>query len=97
MLMSLGCGTLFSIDGNWKLRYPTCMYNVPRIGVPGFGGALRYVDSCPNQPMHGMAFCVDHCHIAEGEGIQCALREFLHHCGVKKIGRYIFLIIILRS
>ena len=40
-----------------------------------WGSFTVYVDSCPNQPMHGMAFCVDHCHIAEGEGIPCALRE----------------------
>ena len=51
-----GCGRLFSIDGNWKLSYPICMYRVPK-EITGFEGNLKYVDSCPNSPMHGMAFC----------------------------------------
>lgn len=25
-----GCGRFWSIDGNWKIRYPVCMYFVPK-------------------------------------------------------------------
>lgn len=59
----VGCGKLFSIDGNWKLRYPICMFKVPK-EVTGFHGALEYVDSCPHQPVPQMAFCREHCKLA---------------------------------
>ena len=76
-----GCGKLFSIDGNWKLSYPICMYRVPK-EISGFKGALKYVDSCPNQPASGMAFCQDHCSVARADNIPCPLWEFLQHVGV---------------
>ena len=66
----LGCGKLFSIDGNWKLCYPICMFRVPK-EVSGFDGALQYADSCPNQPIAGMAFCKKHCKMARSQGIAC--------------------------
>ena len=29
--------------------------------VSGFSGQLKYVDSCPNQPVPTKAFCQKHC------------------------------------
>ena len=78
----LGCGTLFSIDGNWKLCYPVCMYRVPK-EVAGFEGKLSYVDTCPNGPLPGKAFCAHHCRLAEREGTPTGLRDFLRFCGIK--------------
>ena len=69
IVLYVGCGKLFSVDGNWKLCYPICMYHVPK-EISGFNGALQYVDSCPNQPVAGMAFCEKHCEIP------CMLQEF---------------------
>ena len=69
---------MFAVDGNWKLCYPICMYSVPK-EVSGFSGALQYVDSCPNEPSAGMAFCDEHCKAADEEGIPCRLREFLRY------------------
>ena len=51
------------------------MYRVPK-DISGFRGALKYVDSCPNQPEIGMAFCADHCKTAAEKGIPYTLREF---------------------
>ena len=70
---NLGCGKLFSIDGNWKLSYPIFMFRVPQ-DVSGFDGALHYVDCCPNQPAAGMAYCEDHCQVATRKGIPCKLQ-----------------------
>ena len=83
-----GCGKLFSIDGNWKLSYPICMYRVPK-QISGFDGALKYVDSCPNQPAPWMAFCEHHCSVATTKGVPCPLREFLQHIGVNHDGNII--------
>ena len=55
--------------------YPVCMYNVPK-EVSGFSGQLSYVDTCPNQPQHGKAFCYVHCEEAEKKGIPTDLRAF---------------------
>ena len=73
--ISVGCGTLWSCDGNWKLVYPVCMFNVPK-EVSGFSGQLRYVDTCPNQPEPGKAFCSMHCSLAEKDGIPTGLRAY---------------------
>ncbi|XP_065896620.1 uncharacterized protein [Dysidea avara] len=78
-----GCGKLYSFDGNWKLRYPVCMYRVPK-EVTGFSRRLRYVDTCPNEPKFGHAFCEIHCTEAEKSNIPSKLREYLRYCGVLK-------------
>ena len=52
------------------------MFKVPKT-VSGFDGALSYVDTCPNQPEHGMAFCHVHCKVASENNIPCKLSEFL--------------------
>ena len=78
MLHRVGCGKLFAMDGNWKLCYPICMFEVQKY-VSGFDGALKYVDSCPNQPVPGMAFCNNHCKKADSLSIPSKLREFLQY------------------
>ena len=65
----IGCGHLYSFDGNWKLVYPVCMFRVPK-EVTGFSHHLRYVDTCPNEPVCGHAFCEVHCNEAEEKKIQ---------------------------
>ena len=71
----VGCGTLWSCDGNWKLVYPVCMYKEKK-EVAGFSGQLGYVDTCPNQPEPGKAFCELHCQEAMKNGIPTDLRKF---------------------
>lgn len=51
-----GCSSLWAIDGNWKLHYPVCMYQLP-LQTQAFKGNLKYVNTCPQSPVHGMAFC----------------------------------------
>ena len=82
-----GCGTLFSIDGNWKLNYPICMYQAPK-DVSGFDGKLNYISSCSNGPLPGKAFCLHHCAVVEKEGVPTGLREFLQFCGISHKGVY---------
>lgn len=55
----IGCGEVFSMDGNWKLTYPICMHREQK-NVSGFGESLKYVDACPNQPLHGHDKCYEH-------------------------------------
>ena len=81
------CGTLFSIDGNWKLNYPICMYQAPK-DVSGFDRKLNYISSCSNGPLPGKAFCLHHCAVVEKEGIPTGLREFLQFCGISHKGVY---------
>ena len=71
----LGCGRLFSIDGNWKICYPHCMWQ-PSMTVASFSGALNYVNACPNQPEPGRVFCADHCQSAESKSVPTSLKEF---------------------
>ena len=73
----VGCGSLWSLDGNWKLTYPICMYQVPK--NVSFGGTLKYVSSCPKQPVANMAFCVEHCEMAKKQKIPTELHEYLKY------------------
>ena len=78
MCTSVGCVTLWSIDGNWKITYPICMYQVPK-SVP-LSGKLQYVSSCPKQPLPRMAFCVEHCEMAKKQNIPVDLHGYLKFC-----------------
>lgn len=70
-----GCSQLYVADGNWKLCYAHCMWEVAVI-VPGFGKA-KYPNICPLSPKGGHAFCEKHCQIAEAAGYPSELRLFL--------------------
>ena len=69
----LGCGTLWACDGNWKLSYPVCMFDVPK-EVTGFSGQLNYVNTCPNQPEPGKAFCSEHIEVCKNKNIPTDLK-----------------------
>ena len=43
--------------------------------VSGFSGKLKYVDSCPNQPVPGKALCRRHCDEAEKKVFLLALKS----------------------
>ena len=45
--------------------------------VSGFSGKLKYVDSCPNQPVPVKALCRRHCDEAEIKGIPTGIKEYL--------------------
>ena len=51
------------------------MWKVPS-EVSGFNGQLKYVDSCPNEPVPSKAFCYQHCVEAEKQGIPTNLHEY---------------------
>ena len=59
------------------------MYRSPK-EMTAFKGQLSYVDSCPEQPVNGKAFCENHCKVAEENGVPSGLQEFLKHCGIAK-------------
>ena len=77
----IGCGQLWSIDGNWKIKYPVCMYPVPK-DTAAFKGNLRYMDTCPNSPIYGKAFCEEHCTAASAQGIPTDLKSYLSYKGI---------------
>ena len=81
--MHAGCGTLWSLDGNWKLSYPVCMFKVARYGQ-AFQGKLKYVSSCSREPIHGLAFCEEHCADADKLNIPKTLRGYIKHCKERK-------------
>ena len=57
------------------------MYPVPK-DTAAFKGNLRYVDTCPNSPMYGKAFCEDHCAAACTQGIPTDLKSYLSYKGM---------------
>lgn len=59
------------------------MYPVPK-GLTGFEGKLQYVDTCPNSPQVGMAFCQNHCVVAAEQGIPTQLREYRSYLAARK-------------
>ena len=75
MFIYLGCGTLWACDGNWKLSYPVCMFDVPK-EVTGFSGQLNYVNTCPNQPEPGKAFCSEHIEVCKDKDIPTAIKAY---------------------
>ena len=71
-----GCGQLWAIDGNWKLHYPICMYDVPKT-ADCFSNNLSYVRTCPNAPEYGGAFCLEHMEVMKNSGVPIKLKEYL--------------------
>uniref|UniRef100_A0A1X7V1C7 CxC5 like cysteine cluster associated with KDZ domain-containing protein n=1 Tax=Amphimedon queenslandica TaxID=400682 RepID=A0A1X7V1C7_AMPQE len=70
-----GCGNLGSCDGNWKLSYPICMFDIQK-EISGFSGQLNYVSTCPEQPEHEQAFCKEHINKAQSLNIPTTLKEY---------------------
>lgn len=48
--------------------------------VTGFHGKLKYVDTCPNPPVTGKAFCEEHCKQADAAQVPTQLKEYLKYC-----------------
>lgn len=80
----IGCGSCYSVDGNWKLTFPHCMFPVCA-GIPGLP-TLNFPDVCTEQLMPKSAFCIQHTKVAEARGYPTSIREFLKHCGIHTLG-----------
>ena len=81
-LFYIGCGQCWSIDGNWKLTFPHCMYPV-ETAIPGLPD-INYPDVCRSQPITSKhAFCDMHHEIAIKNKVPIDIRGFIHYCGGK--------------
>uniref|UniRef100_A0A1X7UKL4 CxC5 like cysteine cluster associated with KDZ domain-containing protein n=1 Tax=Amphimedon queenslandica TaxID=400682 RepID=A0A1X7UKL4_AMPQE len=70
------CGSCWTIDGNWKLNFPHCMFPV-HVSTPDFP-ALNIPDVCTSQPINSYtAFCENHCKIATDRGYPTGVTDFL--------------------
>ena len=63
------------------------MYDDKKEVLP-FKSNLTYLNTCPNSPEYGMAFCSVHCHSAKSEGIPCKLKEYLMFEKAKKAVKF---------
>ena len=78
----IGCGKCWSIDGNWKLNFPHCMYPV-QVSVPALP-LINMPDVCTNQPMNSEnAFCCHHVEVAKTKGYPVKVRDFVKFCSSK--------------
>lgn len=84
-----GCGVLYVADGNWKLKYPHCMWKVP-IEVEGFQNLINYPSICPHSPVRGQAFCTLHCEMAKSVAIPHGIHDFLKYCGLSGTPSFFF-------
>ena len=75
----IGCGHCWSLDDNWKLVFPHCMFPV-ECTIEGLG--VRLPDVCPCEPLtSGSAFCAAHMQVALEKGCPTSVKEFLKFCG----------------
>ena len=72
---SSGCGSCWTVDGNWKLTFPHCMYPVANT-VPNFR-SLSFPAICPEELLGNKAFCANHCTVAEEHGYPTDIRSFV--------------------
>ena len=79
-----GCEKFTAMDGNWKLRFPHCMFPV-KAEVCGIEN-INYPSVCTEQPSNPRsAFCDRHCEEAKKKGIPTGLRDFVYnYCGVTR-------------
>ena len=83
-----GCDRCFSMDGNWKLCFPHCMYPVTA-GVPGLP-TLNVPNICPSQLKQGSAFCEYHYEVAQKLNYPTHIKGFLRFCGItQKSGKFL--------
>ena len=75
-----GCKWVIAGDGNWKLRYPICMWDAQQSIPKDLGEYLP--NACPDSPVYCHAFCEHHCTIAKKLGKPTLLNDFIKHCGV---------------
>lgn len=76
-----GCEFCYSLDGNWKLTFPHCMFPVKAhlTGLP----TLNMPNVCTEQLQPKSAFCAYHNDIAVKRGYPTTVREFLKFCGIQ--------------
>ena len=74
-----GCKYVMVIDGNWKLRYPICLWNTAHAYPAELTEFLPNV--CTEAPSGDNAFCINHCETAKKLGRPTKLSDFLSHCG----------------
>lgn len=84
LFILIGCGCCYSIDGNWKLTFPHCMFPVTA-RLPGIP-SLNFPDVCTEQLMPKSAFCPNHTEMAAAKGYPTNIKEFLKYCGVNNAG-----------
>ena len=75
-----GCGSVASVDGNWKLMYKICLW-IPTVKYPDQNILEAYPNICSEEPAYGSAFCHAHSIIAESLGYPSQLRKFITKCG----------------
>ena len=75
----LVCGTLYSIDGNWKICYPHCMWRTADESK-SYEGCLQYVDCCLNEPVPSSALCEKHLEEAKKRSIPTKIKEYVDFC-----------------
>ena len=72
----IGCGKCWTVDGNWKLTFPHCMFPV-HVSMPDFP-LLKIPDVCTNQPVNSQtAFCEHHCTVVQERGYPTGVRDFI--------------------
>ena len=77
--MCTGCGQCWTMDGNWKITFPHCMYPV-EFTLPGLPG-ISYPDVCQGQPLSTkQAFCRLHQDLAQQKNIPTDVRGFIKYC-----------------
>lgn len=80
MYFHTGCGQCWTMDGNWKLMFPHCMYPV-KVTIPGLPG-LTHPDICENQPGSSKeAFCKKHLDLAKEKDVPTDVKGFIQYCG----------------
>lgn len=79
-----GCGTLWVVDGQWKLMFAHCMMQRKNFvkGLP----LLNYPNVCTASPKYGKAFCDEHLQYLTRNhpNIPTDLRGFLAYCGIQR-------------
>ena len=72
-----GCGKCYTVDGNWKLTFPHCMFPVKsKLQLAG----INFADVCPSEPCGMQAFCEQHKSLAENRGYPTSVSGFSKYC-----------------
>ena len=82
------CALVFSLfrlrtlDGNWTLCFPHCMFPVSS-SVPNLP-KVRFPNVCPEPLKPKSAFCIEHYSKAQTLGYPIDVKGFLAYCGAAK-------------
>lgn len=81
-IQDVGICILLMEIGNWSIPCVRLEFLIKE--VTGFAHRLRYVHTCPNEPVCGHAFCELHFNAAKEKGVPTKLRDYLRYCGISK-------------